>query len=81
MSVWVLTDEWVQDFERGLTVTLYNRLGDAQEHMEEIIAENHSNGIEYDVEHREDDLHYEGYEDGDYNNYHTSITIEQKEIH
>lgn len=79
MKVWALTDEWVQDFENGLTVVLYSRLGDAQAHMEEVIEENHNNGIEYDIE-NQDDMHYEGYNDGDYNHYHTNITIELKEI-
>ena len=80
MSVWVLTDEWVQDLEHGLTVVVYSRLSDAIEHMEEVIAENYSNGIEYGTEERPDDLHYVGYNQGDYNSYHTSISIEQKEI-
>lgn len=81
MKVWILTDEWVQDLEHGLTVAVYSRLSDAVEHMEEVIAENHSNGIEYGTEERPDDLHYVGYYQGDYNSCHTSISIELMEVH
>lgn len=78
MIVWVLTDNWTQDLEHGLTVNVYTTLGEAQEYMQTLVAEV-KDWQDYDEE-EEDDMHYEGWSAGDYNNYHTSITIEQKVI-
>lgn len=78
MIVWVLTDDWSQDFEHGLTTHVYATLHEAQEYMRELVAEVKA-WQDYDEE-EEDDMHYEGWNTGDYNNYHTNILIEQKVI-
>lgn len=78
MSVWILTDEWVQDFEHGCSTLVFGSLKKAQEYMAEVKAQI-DEWQDYDEE-EYDEMSYEGWSQNDYNNYHTKITIEQQEI-
>ena len=78
MRVFVLTDEWVQDFEHGMSVMVFDTITKAQAELKKRVAEIKEWCV-FDEE-VSDPNGFEGWKTGEWNEWHTQITIEGKEV-
>lgn len=76
-KVYLVIESWSSNFENGMNINVFKNLTDAQKLVREKI-DSIKNASDYNTE-LEEDYYYEGYNDGEYNENHTSIYIEEKE--
>ena len=76
-KVYLVIESWSSNFENSMNINVFKNLTDAQKLAREKI-DSIKNASDYNTE-LEEDYYYEGYNDGEYAENHTSIYIEEKE--
>lgn len=77
-QVYLVIENWSNNFTTGQDINIFEELKDAKKYLKNRV-EKIKNEFSYDIQ-EEKDNYYNGYENGYYNENHTTIYIDEKKI-